>query len=382
MARRRGRGEGNIRERPDGTWEARISMGFDGEGRRQARSVYGKSKSEVQGKLRAMQGDAASGQLAEPSTLSVSEYLASWLKDTARQKCSPTTFGRYESLIKLHICPHIGKLKLSKLQPIHVNHLMGEIGKAIEAEDEKRSPAWTQKMALTVFSNALRHAVRLRLIPFNPAMDIPKAKPRDKAIEFWTAEQSKHFLESTRGRRLYALFALALGTGMRQGELLAVRWDKIDFERGTITVSHSLAEVHGKGGKGFILKEPKSKQSRRTLKLPELVLSSLRDHRSKMEAEGHGSEFCFVTKLGTHIGKSNLTRQVFHPALKVAKLPKIKFHALRHSSASMLLNNGASIKAVSRRLGHSSVELTLRVYSHLLPDADDVLAAQVDKLMG
>ena len=382
MARRRGRGEGNIRERPDGIWEARISMGFDGDGKRKTRSVYGKAKSEVQGKLRAIQGEAATGQLAEPSAMSVAEYLDSWLKDTATQKCSPTTYQRYESLVNLHIRPHIGKLRLSKLQPIQINHLMGEIGKAIEAEDGDRSPAWTQKMTLTLLSNALRHAVRLRLIPFNPAMDIPKARPGDKAIEFWTAEQSKHFLECSRGRRLYALFALALGTGMRQGELLAARWDRIDFERGTITVSHSLAEIHGKGNKGFILKEPKSKQSRRTLRLPGLVLSALKEHREKMAAEGHGSGFCFVTKLGTHIGKSNLTRQVFHPALKVAGLPRIKFHATRHSAASMLLNNGASIKAVSRRLGHSSVELTLRVYSHLLPDADDVLAAQVDKLMG
>jgi integrase len=355
-------------------------MGFDSDGKRKARSVYGKTKGEVQEKLRKVQGEAATGQLVEPSTLSVGDYLAAWLKDTAKQKCSPTTFQRYESLVKCHITPHIGSLRLSKLQPIHINHMVSEIARSVEKDDPKRSPAWTQKMALTLLSNALRHAVRLRLLPFNPAADIPKAKPRDKAIQFWTAEQAKHFLDTARTRRLYALFALALGTGMRQGELLGTRWDCLDLEKGTITIRHALAETRGKDS--FILKEPKSKQSRRTLRLPAMVITALHEHQARMAQEGHGSEFCFVTKNGTHIGKSNLIRQVFKPAVKVAGLPRIKFHALRHSHASALLNDGASIKAVSRRLGHSSVELTLRVYSHLLPDADDVLAALTDKLMG
>lgn len=281
-----------------------------------------------------------------------------------------------------HVIPHIGRVTLSKLVPSHVTHLVGEIGRSVEKGGTKRPPAWAQRMALAVLSNALRQAARLRLIPSNPAADVTKPRPGDETIEFWTAGRSKHFLECTRGRRLYALFALALGTGMRQGELLAARWDRIDFDRGTVTLSHSLAQVGGGAAGAFVLKEPESKQRRRTLRLPELVLAALKKHRVKMAKESHGSRFCFVTKNGTHIGKSNLARQVFKPALKVSKPPPIKFHAMRHSAASTLLNSGASIRAVSRRLGHSSVELTRRVYAHLLPDANDVLAAQVDKLMG
>ncbi len=165
---------------------------------------------------------------------------------------------------------------------------------------------------------------------------------------------------------------------MRQGELFGLRWQDIDFEREQLTVRHSLAEVKGE----FILKEPKSKRSRRTVKLPACVVQALRNHRTAMEKEGHGSPFVFVTKKGTHITKTNLTRQVLRPALRKAGLKRVRFHDLRHSHASMLLNAGASIKAVSHRLGHSSVELTLRTYTHCLPDADDTLAAQTNGLLG
>lgn len=380
MARkRRGRGEGLIRERKDKTWEARISIGYDDAGGRITKSVYGKTKGEVQEKLRKLQSDAAGGTLAEPTTLTVSQYLDAWLKDVAKPKCSPTTYERYDSLVRIHIKPHIGAIKLLKLQALQITHLMGEIARAIEAEDAERSPAWTQKMALTLLGNALRHAVHpLRLIPFNPCNGLAKAKPRDREMHFLTAEQARQFLAANTNRRLHALFALALGSGMRQGEMLGLKWDAIDFEREQVTVRHSLAEIKGV----FILKEPKSKRSRRTIRLPSCVVEALRKHRAAMEAEGLTSPFVFMTKKGTHITKTNLTRQVLRPALKAARLERVRFHDLRHSHASMLLNAGASIKAVSHRLGHSSVELTLRTYAHVLPDADDTLAAQTNGLLG
>ena len=145
-----------------------------------------------------------------------------------------------------------------------------------------------------------------------------------------------------------------------------------------LTVRRSMAQLGG----GFVLKEPKSKRSRRTLKLPACVVAALKAHRAAMTKEGHGSPYVFTTKSGSFIGKSNLTRQVFRPALKAAGVPMMRVHDMRHSHASMLLNAGASIKAVSHRLGHSSVELTLRTYTHCLHDADDTLAVQTNGLIG
>lgn len=370
--KRRGRGEGFIHERPNGVWEARISLGYDAEGKRTSKSVYGKTKAEVQKKLRELQTDAAGGELTEPTKLTVGQYLESWLQDFAKLKCSPTTFDRYEGLVNNHITPHIGNLKLAKLQPVQIDHLMGKIARA----HGERSPAWTQKLSATLLSNALRHAVRLRLIAYNPAADLPKAKPAEKDIELFTPEQAQTFLLAARSRRLNALFTTALGSGMRQGELLGLSWEAVDFERSLVTVSRSLAQVRGK----FYLKEPKSKRSRRTIRLPAFAMNALREHRQMMAVEGHNSPYVFTTKNGSFIGKSNVIRQVFRPILKSAKLPQVKFHALRHTHASALLRDGASIKAVSQRLGHSTVELTLRVYFHLLPDADDSLAGQAEKL--
>lgn len=374
--KRRGRGEGGVRQRPEGTWEGRLSLGHDEQGKRRMRSVYGKTKGEVLDKLRNLQNDAASGVLVEPSSITVGEYMDAWLRDSAKLKCSPTTYTRYCSLVRHHIKPHLGNVKLVKLQPLHISHMVGAIGRAV---GEGKDPAWRQKMALTVLSIALKQAVRLRLISFNPAADIPKARPPEKEIAFLTAEQAKKFLQVNRDRRLYALFAMALGTGMRQGELLGLKWECINRDASTVTVKHSLAQPNSWN---FVLKEPKSRRSRRTIKLPGFVLEAMNEHREKMNAEGHGSPFCFVTKTGNNIGKSNLIRQVWRPALKAAGLPDMKFHSLRHSAGSLLLNDGASIKAVSQRLGHSSIEITLRVYYHCLPDADDSLALQADKLLG
>jgi integrase len=388
MARkRRGRGEGSISQRPDGLWHARISLGYDENGKRKRRHIYGKTKQEVQEKLRKLQTDALLGHLTDPTKLTVAEYLKGWLENTAKLKTSPTTYQRYEQLVRLHISPHIGGVRLERLAPIHVNNLMGELERAGHS-------AWTRKMAGTLLHNALRHAVRLRLIPHNPSADVPRARPGEREMHTLTEDQVKAFLRAASGKRLYALFALALGSGMRQGELLGLDWSDIDFERGTVTVRRSLAQVKGQ----FILKEPKSKASRRTIKLPRFALDTLRDHRQAMVKEGNGSSPVFCTRTGHFIGKSNLIRQVFRPILKGANdeltkaaeekgdeakpLPEIRFHDLRHTHASILLAHGESIKAVSHRLGHSSVELTLRVYVHLLPGFDDALVKRLDGLFG
>lgn len=374
MVKRRGRGEGSIRRRPDGTYEARVSLGCDGSGRRKSRSVYAKTRGEVQAKLRKVQDEAGRGVLAEPTALTLGQYLDAWLSDVAKAKTSPATWERYESLARLHVKPHLGGVRLSAVTPLHVQRLNGEIARA-------GGSAWTQKMAATLLHNALRHAVRVRLIPANPAADVPRAKPAEKAVAFLSGEQVRQLLAAARGRRLYALFALAVGSGMRQGEMLGLAWDAVDFESGQVTVRRSLVQYYKKReGDRFVLKEPKSRQSKRTIKLPAFAVDALREHRARAAAEGHGSPFVFTTRTGQFIGRSNLTRQVFRPALRAAGLPQIRVHDLRHTHASALLNGGASIKAVSHRLGHSSVELTLRVYAHVLPDADETLAGQAEAL--
>jgi integrase len=389
MARkRRGRSEGSIFFREsDNQWAGSVSLGYDGAGKRKRRTVYGASKQEVQVKLRELQSNASVGSLSDAGRLTVGDYLQRWLENTAKSKTRATTYARYEQLVRLHIKPILGGLQLSKLSTIHVESLYAEM-------ERNGGTAWTRKMAGMVLTNALRHAVRLKLIPFNPAADVIKARPEEKEMLFLTDAQARLFLAAARAHRLHTLFVLAIGSGMRQGELLGLRWSDIDFEKSTVSVSRSLAQVNGQ----FTLKEPKSKQSRRTITLPRFVMEALTEHRAAMLAEGNIAAAVFCTRTGQYFGKSNLIRQVFRPILRRANdkvieettktavesalLPEIRFHDLRHTHATSLLGKGHSIKAVSQRLGHNSIEITLKTYAHVLPTDDAALAAGLDRLFG
>jgi integrase len=386
--KRRGRTEGSIYYREaDGQWVGSVSLGYDGNGKRKRRVVYGASKQEVQEKLRQLQTESLAGTLSDVGRLTVGEYLQRWLENTAKNKVRPTTYARYEQLVRLHVRPILGGVQLGKLRAVHVEACYAEL-------ERNGATAWTRKMAGTLLTSALRHAVRLKLIPFNPAADVVKARPEEKEMRFLTEPQAKQFLDAARGARLFALFALAVGSGMRQGELLGLQWPDIDFDKGTLSVQRSLAQVKGQ----FVLKEPKSKRSRRTIKLPRFTLDALQQHRQAILKEGNIGAPVFCTKTGNYIGKSNLIRQVFKPALaranekatgaakehggQPALLPDIRFHDLRHTHATGLLAQGHSIKAVSQRLGHASIELTLRVYAHVLPTDDDALADGLERMFG
>ena len=174
------------------------------------------------------------------------------------------------------------------------------------------------------------------------------------------------------------LFVLAIGSGMRQGELLALQWGDVDFDKSVVHVRRSLAVVKGQD---FVVKEPKSKRSRRTITLPSMVMEALQEHRKKMMAEGNTAAPVFCTRTGNYIAKSNFVRKTFTPQLKKAGIRHVRFHSLRHYHATSLISKGFSIKAVSQRLGHASIEITLRVYGHVMPGDDVMLASGMQAIL-
>jgi len=382
--KRRGRGEGSIFQRDDGLWVGKVSFGYDGTGKRQRRVIYAATKNEVQDKLRMLSSQAPS---SEPAGLTVGQYLDRWLTNHAKPSVRPTTFVDYERIVRVHLRPILGGVKLRKLGSIHVENLYATM-------QDNGATAHTRRAAGTILGMALRHGVKLKLIPHNPAADIAKARLEDRELLVLTDDQTKRFLAAAKSKRLYALFALAIGSGMRQGELLALRWSDIDFQKGTVSVQRSLAQIKGE----FVLKEPKSKTSRRTITLPRFALDALRDHRAAMLKEGNVSAPVFCTRTGEYNAKTNLIRKVFKPILQAANdaaineakerdtepalLPPIRFHDLRHTAATSLLSRGQSIKAVSQRLGHAKVDITLRVYAHVLPNDDAKLADAVQLAFG
>jgi integrase len=375
MARkRRGPGEGGVYQRQsDGKWVGSVTTGRTPAGRQKRRVVYGVTKAEVLTKLRELHKQHDAGTLADPSALTVEGYLRRWM-DTAGRSKRGTTQERRRVYIERHINPFIGGIRLNKLGLIQLEGWLADLEKAGRSD-------WTRHQAATTLGTALRRAVKMKLIPANPGADLVKPRPREKEVEVFSEEQARRLLATGGDHRLHALYVLALTSGMREGEILGLHWPEVNFEDKTVTVVRTLRAV--KGG-GFTLEPPKSRRSRRTIDLPDYALDALHAHRESMLAEGHDVKAgpVFVTRTGNFIGKSNLIRQVHRPLLVRAGLPVYKFHALRHTHASTLLARGRNLREVAERLGHSSPELTLRVYAHLMPGSGKETARMLDRMFG
>jgi integrase len=363
--KRRGRGEGSIYQEADGRWTAVISFGYAPDGKRRRKKVHAATKQKVLDKLRKLPGQHS----GEPCSLSVGEFLSRWLENTAREKVGPTTYARYRQVIHNQIAPYIGGLPLAKLSALDIEDFYAEMKrKGVSQASRRQAPL--------VLTNALRHAVRLRMLPSAPTAEVTKPKLEEREMLVLTDEQVRLFLVAARRSQHYELFVLAVATGLRRGELLALHWPDVDFAGGTVTVRRTLVMV----GEEFVLKEPKTKASRRTITVPQFALDALHEHRKKMVARGFAHKAVFCNCRGGFIRGYNLLRNSFQPILKRAALPRLRFHDLRHTHATALLSRGLPIKAVSQRLGHSDVGITLRVYAHVLPADDAKLAGALQAM--
>jgi integrase len=391
---RRGRGEGSVTYREDkNLWVGTVSLGYDGNGRRVRKTVYAGTKGDAAEQLRKLQAEHDAGRLADTEELTVAEYLKRWLA-TARDKTSGATFERYKQLCEQYLIPALGPIKLAKLRPIHVEGAYTELVRTEANGERVPATAATRKAAGVVLGIALRHAVRLKLIPSNPAAEIRKPRSTYREMLFMTPAQARKFLAAAKASRNYALYALAVGTGCRQGELLALTWADVDLDKGTIDVRRSLSQVKNE----FVVKEPKSRAGKRVIALPMFALTALQEHRAARFKAGMMGGPVFGTKGGTYLQRSNVLREF---RILVARANKaeanaadeakaypdlvpaeIRFHDLRHTHASALVAAGHSIKAVSRRLGHADVSMTLKVYAHLMPDDDARLASGAGSIFG
>jgi integrase len=355
-------------QRKDGRFMASIRLGTDGDGKPIRKSFYGATKKEVADKLAEFRKERSLRAWGTPSEMTVEELADDWLT-TCHSDKSLATLANREDIVRLHITPHIGHIKVQQLAPMHVHRML-------EARGGEGASA--QNKVYEVLNNMLRYALRMQLILSNPAAVILKPRVVRKEMPIYDSEQVKQILRAAAGKRLAALFTVACCTGMRQGELLGLHWDAVDLEAGVLHVRQTLLQVRST----LKLKEPKSKAGRRTITLPPLAVVALHEHRKAMLKEGRdvrkGLVFCGRT--GSFIRRTNLIRCVWKPTLKTAGVPEQPFHSLRHSHASELLRNGQSIVAVARRLGHSTPAMTLRVYAHVLPHEDNRLSECIQTL--
>ncbi|MGE0607137.1 MAG: tyrosine recombinase XerC [Pirellulales bacterium] len=376
--KRRGRGEGSIFQRSDGSWSAEITVGYavdaNGKPKRLRRTIYGETKREVQAKLGKLQSAKLDGTLCDAERLTVAAFLDRWLTDVARATIRQTSYALYEGLVSNHINKRLGGVALAKLTPAHVQGLYS-------AMEQGGASARLRQQTHNVLRRALKQAVKWGMIPRNvcDAVDPPRV-PRP-TVTALTPDQTATLLDAAKGDRLEALFVVAVTSGLRQGELFALQWPDVDLDAGTVTVRHTLLELKKERG-GFVLGEPKSAKGRRRVELPAMAVDALAEHRKRMLAEGHAaSSWVFSDTGGSHLRKSNFVRRVFKPLLKSAGLPDIRFHDLRHTSATLMLAEGVHPKIVQERLGHATIGLTLDTYSHVMPGMGRDAATKMDGIL-
>jgi len=311
--------------------------------------------------------------------LTVAAFLHQWLEDTVRPSTRPSTYSSYASIVRLHLEPGLGHLPLARLSPQQVQAFLN-------AESRSGLSPRSVAMERAVLRGALGRAERWGFVTRNVAkLAEPPRVPRRQVMPLSPA-QARIFLEAIRGDRLEALYLVALGVGLRQGEILGLGWSDLDLGAGTLTVRHALQRVEGK----LILVEPKSVTSHRTVALPALVHEALRAHRIRQLEERLGAgarwhddprDLVFVSTVGTPLDGITVTRR-FQALLKSAGLPHQRFHDLRHAAASMMLTQGVAARVVMETLGHSQISLTLGTYSHVSPALGRAAAERMNDLLG
>ncbi|HEY4684815.1 MAG TPA: site-specific integrase [Dehalococcoidia bacterium] len=355
--RKRANGEGSVYKRKDGRWTARMTLPI---GKR--KDFFGKTRAEVNGKLIDAMKKHRDGLPVVNERQTVAQFLASWL-ESAKPALRTRTHVTYEGLIRLHVSPGIGRVILSRLTPQHLQRLYSErLAAGLSPQSVRHLHA--------VIHRALEQAARWSLVHRKVADLVTPPRVQRHEMRTLDPEQARRFLNAATGDRLEALYVLALTTGMRLGELLALRWRDVDLDAGSLSVRGTLLRTK----EGMTISEPKTAGSRRHVSIGGLAIDGLRRHRVNQTAERllkgpawQDNDLVFANEVGKPIEDTNLRRRSFEPLLAKAGVPRIRFHDLRHTAATLLLGQGIHPKIVSERLGHSRVSITLDLYSHVTP---------------
>lgn len=368
----RGNNEGSIYQRKkDGRWVGAVSLGYVG-GKLQRKTVYGHTREEAARQLKRVQGEIERGLPVPNDRLTVSRFLTDWLEKTIKPSVRPSTFTAYSLYVNNHLIPGLGRVRLTKLTPQQVEAFMAERAKS------GLSPRTVNHMR-TILRTALNKAMAWGLVNRNvAALADPRHMPESEPSVL-SPEQAAKLLDGVATMRLGALYITALTLGLRLGEALGLQWADVDLNKGTLTVRRALQRIGGKAA--FV--EPKSRTSRRTVKLPAVTLAVLKDHRKRqleerlrIKGEWNPDSLVFCNYRGGPLNPSTTTR-TFRQVLEKLELPSMRFHDLRHSAATLLLATGTHPRLVMELLGHSQISITMNRYSHVL---DSMAAETADRM--
>ena len=400
---RAAQGSGTIRQRADGTWEARFVVGHDpGTGKPVRKSVYAKTQKEVRQKLAQAVAAVDNKSYREPCKMTLGEWLDIWV-DTYLKDVKPRTLKIYQDDIRLHIKPYLAAVKLNELDTHTVQRFFNTLlksGKRVPKRDKEGKivkkdgktvyegaplSSKTVKNVHGVLHGALRQAVVNRYIPINPAdgdfCKLPKIQKQE--IKPLDEVQIADFLKAIHGDRFEELFLVTLFTGLRQGEVLGLTWDCVDFDNGTLLVNKQMQLHQERGIKAYQLVPTKNSKSRTITAAPS-VMSLLRRRRA-IQAQQHleagplwqDSDLVFTDELGRHLTKSSVYRG-FKKIVAAIGRPDARFHDLRHSYAVAAIRSGDDIKTVQGNLGHATAAFTLDVYGHVTDQMKQASAARME----
>jgi integrase len=358
---------GTIRQRSNGRWEGRVFT----DGRQQ--SVYAKTKKECQSKMRKVLTDADNGIRTAPGSVTVATWLDEWMETVVQPRLRPTTVASYEHHVDRYLKPAIGRIALVKLEPRDVSRMLARM-------PEHLSPT-TKRYTHNVLRAALNRAVKRQLVVRNVALLVDLPAKSDWTMEPLDETQVRTLQRAIVGDRHEALYTLALATGARQGELLALRWSDIDLGTGIISIRHTLNQGT------TTLGEPKTEAGKRDLRVGPTVLAILRRHRTtqnelrlKAGRKWQDMGFIFTTSTGRPLDARNVTRW-FQATLERAALPRQRFHDLRHAYATIALSRGVDLALVSKSLGHAQVSTTADIYLHWVPAMQDEIAETMETVL-
>jgi integrase len=372
---------GSISKRGNSSWRLVFDLERDHTGkRRQTSFTVRGTKKQAEAALSRRLAEVESGGFVEPGKIKLSEYLSRWLKHV-ETKTSAKTHERYSEIVQLAIIPALGSIKLGKLSPMQIQTFYGEALKSGRIKGEGGLSARTVLHYHRILFQALRQAVRWRLLSNNPADAVEPPKAVQKEMMALNEDQTAILIESVKNHALYIPVLLAVTTGLRRGEILGLRWCDVDLERAKLSVTQTLIRTD-KGGIHF--KQPKRKMSRRSVSLPSMLVDVLRKHRAERAEQllsfgvGWNEQGLICSRpAGEPIHPGTLTSKFSH-FVKTQDIPKVRFHDLRHTHATQLFKDGIHPKVVQERLGHSTIAVTLDLYSHVLPGMQEDAASRVD----
>ena len=367
------RGSGSVFRRPERKGKQWVAQLILENGK--ARQRYFNTQAEAEEALTEMLYERRRGMLATGPKQTLSYYLEYWL-ELRRTRVRESTYTNYAMLIKRHILPALGQVRLQELKVQQIDALY--MSKQQEGLSSK-----TIRCIHNVLHSALNHAVRINLLARNVADVASPPRKTKKERRSLTQAQVRKLLETARGYRIEGLLTVALATGMRRGELLGLTWQDVNPEQRTLQVQRTVNRI---GRRGFVVGEPKTATSRRQITLPPSVIDVLRQHKARQEEDRKAAgatweehDLVFCNRVGRFLDPATLHEE-FTALLKAAGLPHMRFHDLRHTTATLLLEKGIHAKIVQELLGHSTIAMTMDIYSHVLPSIQQEAVDKLDDL--